>query len=73
MIMGDAMRGVALLAAAALLGGCNMVTTSTPLFAVEAGSPKLKPGVWATPDAACVFDPNEPAERWPSCASFPAG
>jgi hypothetical protein len=61
-----------LIGAALLLGGCNMVVTSTPLFsrADEAGAARLKPGVWeGTPDSGCAFDEKTPITTWPSCAN----
>jgi hypothetical protein len=55
-----------------LLGGCNMVTTKTPLFgpADVVGAPQLRPGVWrGDPDRQCAFDEARPIARWPDCAN----
>lgn len=62
---------LALVAVAGLLGGCNMVVTTTPLFSRvdEAGGPALRPGVWSNPaDAKCTFDATAPLDQWPECA-----
>ena len=66
------MRHLVLIGAALLLGGCNMVVTTTPLFskADEAGAATLKPGVWeGTPDSGCAFDEKTPITTWPNCAN----
>jgi hypothetical protein len=66
------MRYLVLLGAALLLGGCNMVVTTTPLFskADEAGAARLKPGIWeGAPDSGCVFDEKTPVTTWPNCAN----
>jgi hypothetical protein len=63
-------RLMLLVALAGLLGGCNMVTSTRPLFnAVDAaGAPQFRPGLWTHPDAGCVFDAATPAHTWPYCA-----
>jgi hypothetical protein len=63
-------RLVILIALAGLLSGCNMVTSSRPLFtkADARGALRLRPGLWVHPDPACAFDPATPAHSWPDCA-----
>lgn len=56
-------------AAALAVAGCNHVVSTEPWFQQEAGSPKLRDGVWLGADADCAFDETRPVERWPSCAS----
>jgi hypothetical protein len=64
------LRTLALLAAALLLGGCNLVVSETPVFSAAdaAGAPPLKPGVWAAPQPNCDFKPSAPLAQWPKCA-----
>ena len=55
-----------------LLGGCNMLITKQPLFALSdaAATPQLREGVWrAKTDAKCAFNEARPVSSWPSCAS----
>lgn len=63
-------RALLLLAAAASLGGCNLVYSETPLFsAADArGAPQLRPGVWAEREEGCDFDSAKPVGEWPECA-----
>jgi hypothetical protein len=63
-------RIAALIAFAALLTGCNMVTSPKPLFfaADAVGQPQLRPGVWVSKGPACVIDEQTPREAWPDCA-----
>lgn len=66
------MRRLVLIGALLLLGGCNMVMTTTPLFtkADEGGSPGLRPGVWAGDGSGpCAFDEKTSVVDWPSCAN----
>lgn len=58
------------LAAALILGGCNMVYAEHPLFtaADAAGAPALRPGIWSKRAADCVFDAARPISEWPECA-----
>lgn len=65
------MRTLALLVVVSGLAACNFVTSSAPLFGPsdEIGPPSLRPGVWASPDKGCDFDPNRPLATWPSCAN----
>lgn len=64
------MRLLAILAAAMLLCGCNMITSPNPLFsqADVQGQGQLRPGAWAIESKDCAFDIKQPVERWPSCA-----
>lgn len=65
------MRSLVLIGAMLLLGGCNMVMTTQPMFskADEAGAPRLKPGVWTSGgDASCPLDEKTPMATWPKCA-----
>ena len=57
------------LAAAAMLGGCNIVVSPTPVFTLadSAGAPEFHPGLWATPRPGCTFDDSTPVARWPDC------
>ncbi len=57
--------------AALTLGGCNLVTSPTPVFAAAdaAGAPALRPGVWAAPEKDCDFTPADSADTWPQCAA----
>jgi hypothetical protein len=60
------------------LGGCNMVTSTRPLFtkADTRDTPVFKAGLWSAEDPACVFDPAQPLASWPKCAGgsvIPAG
>ena len=60
------------IAALALLGACNIVTTNTPLFtkADAVGAPQLRPGVWdEDPAADCTVDETKPLPDWPGCAN----
>ncbi|MBV9994186.1 MAG: hypothetical protein JO127_03135 [Caulobacteraceae bacterium] len=55
-----------------LLGGCNLVMTTQPMFgpADAAGAPRLRPGVWnGPPDPACPYDETKPVAAWPACAN----
>jgi hypothetical protein len=63
-------RLLLLLAAALLLGGCNMVYAEKPIFtqADAAGAPQLRPGIWAKRVPNCKFDKTKPVEDWPECA-----
>ena len=64
------MRIVLVIACALALGGCNFVFSRQPLFteADARGAPKLRPGLWAKPDADCSFDAAKPFKEWPGCA-----
>ena len=61
---------VALLGAALLLGGCNLVMSETPVFTASdaAGAPPLRPGIWAAPQPDCDFKTSDPLDKWPKCA-----
>jgi hypothetical protein len=60
-----------LLAAALMLGGCNLVVSQTPVFSSSdaAGAPPFKPGFWASPDPGCDFKESAPFDAWPKCAN----
>jgi hypothetical protein len=64
-------RTIVLLAAALMLGACNLVVSETPVFsAVDSqGAPPFKPGIWASPDPGCDFKTSEPVDSWPKCAN----
>ena len=64
------MRILIALAAASLLGGCNMVMSETPWFSVadQTGAPQLREGVWVEPGANCAFIKDDPVDKWPTCA-----
>lgn len=63
-------RLLLVLAAALMLGGCNMVYAEQPLFtaADAAGAPAMRPGLWSKRAADCVFDGAKPIADWPECA-----
>jgi hypothetical protein len=65
------MRSLILIAALVMLGGCNLVHSSTPMFSAAdaAGAPAFREGVWASPERGCNFDPNLPVKAWPKCAN----
>jgi hypothetical protein len=65
------MRIASVIAAAGLLGGCNMVMSETPWFSAadQAGAPIVREGVWAGPATDCVFNKDDPADQWPACAN----
>lgn len=72
-------RGRLVLIVAALsLGGCNLVTSKTPLFtrADTVETPVFRAGLWASDDPTCRFDADKPKDEWPECAGgkvIPAG
>ena len=61
---------MACLAAAALLGGCNVVVSQTPVFtaADSAGAPPLRDGLWISVKPDCAVDETKPLAAWPDCA-----
>lgn len=66
------LRSLPIIAGLLLLGACNMVVTTTPLFskADTAGEAQLRPGVWReTPKDPCDFDETKPFADWPGCAN----
>jgi hypothetical protein len=52
------------------LGGCNIVTSDTPMFttADAQGQAQMRPGVWMDEQQTCDFDVNAPVDTWPKCA-----
>jgi hypothetical protein len=66
----DAMRRAALICLAAMLAGCNVVTSAAPLFGPEdaRGQAQLRPGVWIQEKQGCAVDTAQPMDAWPSCA-----
>jgi hypothetical protein len=56
--------------AALLLGGCNMITSPTPMFsgADVLGQAQMRPGVWTQDQTSCPFDERQPMDAWPHCA-----
>jgi hypothetical protein len=64
-------RTLILIAAALMLGGCNLVVSQTPVFqaADASGAPPFKPGLWASPDPGCDFKESAPFDAWPKCAN----
>jgi hypothetical protein len=50
---------------------CIAVGSREPIFSsADAGNaPQPRPGLWASPDPDCNFDPTAPVDGWPSCAN----
>jgi hypothetical protein len=65
------MRTAATIFLATLLGGCNLVTSTTPLFSARdaQGQAQLRPGIWMNVDASCTVDAAKPLADWPKCAN----
>jgi hypothetical protein len=66
-----ALRGLTILALAAMLAGCNTVYSEQPLFTRKdsVDAPVLKPGLWLIRSGGdCAFDEALPASKWPECA-----
>ncbi|MDQ0462438.1 hypothetical protein QO010_000186 [Caulobacter ginsengisoli] len=66
------MRWFPLLAAVLLLGACNQMTSTQPLFSAAdaAGAPALKDGLWLTDEPDCRVDVRKPVQKWPVCARW---
>jgi hypothetical protein len=64
------MRRAALICLAGLLAGCNIVTSTTPLFSAYGaqGRAQLRPGVWIEEKQGCAVDTALPMDRWAACA-----
>ena len=64
------MRIAAVLGAALGLAGCNMVTSTTPMFADKdiRGQAQPRAGVWMSEHQTCDFDAGAPIDTWPKCA-----
>lgn len=65
------LRALAVVGLCLMSTACIAVGSREPLFtsADGAGAPQPRPGLWASPDADCSFDPNAPATDWPECAN----
>ena len=66
-----ALRGLTILALAAMLAGCNVVYSEQPLFTRKdsVGAPVLRPGLWLIRSSGdCAFDETLPTRKWPECA-----
>lgn len=65
------LRPLAIIGLCLMSSACIAVGSRTPLFssadAGEAAQPR--PGLWASPDPDCNFDPTTPVDGWPSCAN----
>ena len=64
------MRIAGTLIAALGLAGCNMVTSTTPMFTEKdaRGQAQPRPGVWMEERPTCDFDVKVPVDSWPKCA-----
>jgi hypothetical protein len=65
-------KRIVVLAVLALLGACNMVVTTEPVFAPAdgRGAPAMRPGVWAgEPNPGCQRDEAKPLSQWAACAN----
>jgi hypothetical protein len=64
------MRISAVIGLGAMLAGCNMVTSTTPLFssADARGQAQFRSGVWMDEDKTCAVDTSKPIGEWPDCA-----
>jgi hypothetical protein len=65
------MRLAAILCGVLVLGGCNMITSPTPMFSAAdvKGQAQLRPGVWTDDRKDCAFDQRQPLDAWPDCAN----
>lgn len=62
-------RLLAVMPAALLLAGCNIVTSEKPWFTATAADPRLAPGLWAMlQSSACELQPDAALDKWPDCA-----
>ncbi len=62
-------RLLAVLPAALLLAGCNVVTSEKPWFTASAADPRLAPGLWVVLQSSeCAFDGVTALDKWPDCA-----
>jgi len=66
----SALRAAALICAAALLGGCNIVVSKVPMFvqADTAGAPQIRPGLWVGEKDDCRYNEASAVDKWPDCA-----
>lgn len=66
MLRTAAIAGLCLMSSA-----CIAVGSRQPVFtSADAGTaPQPRPGLWASPDPDCVFDPSAPVDGWPACAN----
>lgn len=65
------LRALAVVGLCLMSTACIAVGSREPLFssADGAGAPQPRPGLWASPDADCSFNPEQPASDWPECAN----
>jgi hypothetical protein len=65
------LRALAVAALCLMTSACIAVGSREPLFSsADTGkAPQPRPGLWASPDAGCSFDPDQPASDWPECAN----
>src|SRR5579863_4115838 len=62
-------RLLAVVTAALLLAGCNVVTSEKPWFTASAADPHLAPGLWVMLQSSeCAFDGAAALDKWPDCA-----
>lgn len=65
------LRLLAVIGLCLMSSACIAVGSRTPLFSsADVGkAPQPRPGLWASPDPDCSFDPAAPVDGWPSCAN----
>ena len=65
------LRTIAVTGLCLMSSACIAVGSREPIFSsADAGDgPQPRPGLWASPDPDCAFDPSAPVDGWPSCAN----